>query len=149
VLSGRNRRRFPAGILGISTTGRMTLTTATKGRRVRWEDSPREDLMAGVQRRFLYGEKAMLAQIWLKKGTSVPRHVHPAEQLSFIVEGALRLRLGDDLSEVHDVRAGEVLVIPANVPHEATALEDTYDLDVFSPPREDWIKGQDAYLRGR
>lgn len=111
----------------------MTLTT--KGRRVRWEDSPREDLMAGVQRRFLYGEKAMLAQIWLKKGTTVPRHVHPAEQLSFIVEGALRLRLGDDLSEVHDVRAGEVLVIPANVPHEAVALEDTYDLDVFSPPR--------------
>jgi quercetin dioxygenase-like cupin family protein len=125
----------------------MTLTT--KGRRVRWEDSPREDLMAGVQRRFLYGEKAMLAQIWLKKGTSVPKHVHPAEQLSFIVEGALRLRLGDELSEIHDVRAGEVLVIPANVPHEATALEDTYDLDVFSPPREDWIKGQDAYLRGR
>jgi quercetin dioxygenase-like cupin family protein len=105
--------------------------------------------MAGVQRRFLYGEKAMLAQIWLKKGTTVPRHVHPAEQLSFIVEGALRLRLGDDLSEVHDVKAGEVLVIPANVPHEAVALEDTYDLDVFSPPREDWIKGQDAYLRGR
>ena len=127
----------------------MTLTTAMKGRRVRWEDSPREDLMPGIQRRFLHGEKAMLAQIWLKKGTTVPRHVHPAEQLSFIVEGALRLRLGDDLSEIHDVRAGEVLVIPANVPHEATALEDTYDLDVFSPPREDWIKGQDAYLRGR
>ena len=117
----------------------------TKGRRVRWEDSPRENLMAGVQRRFLHGEKAMLAQIWLKKGTIVPRHVHPAEQLSFIVEGAL----GDDLSEIHEVRAGEVLVILANVPHEATALDDTYDLDVFSPPREDWIKGQDAYLRGR
>src|SRR5437868_5288787 len=136
-------RRYPRRI----TTGRMTL--ATKGRRVRWEDSPREDLMAGVQRRFLYGENAMLAQIWLRKGTTVPRHVHPAEQLSFIVEGALRLKLGDDLSEVHEVRAGEVLVIPANVPHEATALEDSYDLDVFSPPREDWIKGQDAYLRGR
>ncbi|TMF62548.1 MAG: cupin domain-containing protein [Chloroflexi bacterium] len=105
--------------------------------------------MAGVQRRFLHGEKAMLAQIWLKKGATVPRHVHPAEQLSFIVEGALRLRLGDDLSEIHEVRAGEVLVIPANVPHEALALDDTYDLDVFSPPREDWIKGQDAYLRGR
>lgn len=140
----RGSGRYPRN----TTTGRMTLAT-TRGRRVRWEDAPREDLMAGVQRRFLHGEKAMLAQIWLKKGTSVPKHVHPAEQLSFIVEGALRLRLGDDLSEVHDVRAGEVLVIPANVPHEATALEDTYDLDVFSPPREDWIKGQDAYLRGR
>jgi hypothetical protein len=84
--------------------------------------------MPGIQGRFLHGEKATLAQIWLKTGTTVPRHVHPAEQLSFIVEGALRLRLGDDLSEIHD---------------------DTYDLDVFSPPREDWIKGQDAYLRGR
>ena len=69
------------------------MTTAMKGRRVRWRIRRAEDLMAGVQRRFLYGEKAMLAQIWLKKGTTVPRHVHQAEQLSFIVEGALRLRL--------------------------------------------------------
>ena len=125
------------------------MARTTSGRRVRWDDSQREQLMTGVQRRFLYGDKAMLAQIWIAKGTTVPKHVHPAEQLSYIVEGALRLRLGEDLSEVHDVRAGEVLVIPSNVPHEATALEDTYDLDVFSPPREDWIKGQDAYLRGR
>lgn len=125
------------------------LATTTKGRRVRWDDMPREQLMAGVQRRFLWGEKSMVAQIWLKKGTVVPRHVHVSEQISFIVEGALRLKLGDDLSEIHEVKAGEVLVIPSNVPHEALALEDTYDMDVFSPPREDWIKGQDAYLRGR
>jgi quercetin dioxygenase-like cupin family protein len=116
---------------------------------VRWDDSEREKMMPGVERRFLYGEKAMVAQIWIKKGTTVPKHSHVAEQLSYIVEGALRLRLGDDLSEVHDLQAGEVLVIPSNVPHEALALEDVYDLDVFSPPREDWIKGQDAYLRGR
>lgn len=120
-----------------------------RGRRVRWEDMPREQLGTGIQRRFLWGEEAMLAQIWLAKGAIVPRHVHVAEQLSFVVEGLLQLRLGEDGSEVHDVHAGEVLVIPANVPHEAVALEDTYDLDVFSPPREDWIKGQDAYLRGR
>jgi unsaturated pyranuronate lyase len=120
-----------------------------KGRRVRWEDITREDLIEGVQRRFLYGDKAMLAQIWIKKGSVVPRHVHVAEQLSYIVEGVLRLRLGEDLSDVHDVHAGEVLVIPSNIPHDAVALEDVYDLDVFSPPRDDWIKGQDAYLRGR
>ena len=113
----------------------------TRGRRVRWDDMTREKMIAGVERRFLYGEKAMLAQIWIKKGTVVPRHVHAAEQLSYIVEGALRLRLGED--------PGEVLVIPSNVPHDAVALEDVYDLDVFSPPREDWIKGEDAYLRGR
>ena len=125
------------------------MKSTTRGRRVRWDDSEREKMMPGVERRFLYGEKAMVAQIWIKKGTTVPKHSHVAEQLSYIVEGALRLRLGDDLSEVHDLQAGEVLVIPSNVPHEALALEDVYDLDVFSPPREDWIKGQDAYLRGR
>ena len=121
----------------------------TRGRRVRWDDMTREKMIAGVERRFLYGGKAMLAQIWIKKGTVVPRHVHAAEQLSYIVEGTLRLRLGEDLGEVHDLHAGEVLVIPSNVPHDAVALEDVYDLDVFSPPREDWIKGEDAYLRGR
>jgi quercetin dioxygenase-like cupin family protein len=109
----------------------------------------REKMIAGVERRFLYGEKAMIAQIWIKKGTVVPRHTHVAEQLSYIVEGALRLRLGEDLGEIHELHAGEVLVIPSNVPHDAVALEDVYDLDVFSPPREDWIKGEDAYLRGR
>jgi quercetin dioxygenase-like cupin family protein len=127
----------------------MTMQRTTRGRRVRWDDMTREKMIAGVERRFLYGEKAMLAQIWIKKGTVVPRHVHLAEQLSYIVEGVLRLRLGEDLGEVHDLHAGEVLVIPSNVPHDAVALEDVYDLDVFSPPREDWIKGEDAYLRGR
>src|SRR5438445_13860968 len=84
-----------------------------------------------------------------KKGATVPRHVHVAEQITFIIDGALRLVLGADGDEIHEVRAGEVLIIPSNEPHSATALEDTYDLDIFSPPREDWIKGQDAYLRGR
>src|SRR2546425_4657373 len=112
-------------------TRRVTVARTTNGRRVRWDDSQREQLMAGGEGRFLHGDKAMLAQIWIAKGTTVPRHVHPAEQLSYIVEGALRLRLGEDLSEVHDVRAGEVLIIPSNGPHEATALEATYDLDVF------------------
>ncbi len=120
-----------------------------KARQERWEDHPREQLAPGIQRRFLYGEHAMVAQIYLKKGTVVPRHVHVAEQISYIVEGKLRLKLGEDGSDVHDLPAGEILIIPSNVPHEALALEDVYDLDVFSPPREDWIKGQDAYLRGR
>jgi quercetin dioxygenase-like cupin family protein len=120
-----------------------------KPRQVRWEDSPREQLSAGIERRFLHGERAMIAQIYLKKGAVVPRHVHEAEQISYIIEGTLRLKLGDDGSQVFDVPAGEVLIIPSNLPHEAVALEDVYDIDVFSPPREDWIKGQDAYLRGR
>jgi quercetin dioxygenase-like cupin family protein len=118
-------------------------------KQIRWESTEKEQLAPGIQRRFLYGERAMVAQIFLKKDTVVPKHVHEAEQISYIVEGKLRLMLGDDGKQVFDVQAGEVLVIPSNVPHAALALEDVYDIDVFSPPREDWIKGQDAYLRGR
>ena len=116
-----------------------------KARQERWDDHPREQLAPGIQRRFLYGEHAMVAQIYLKKGTVVPRHAF-VEVEHWV---ALRLKLGEDGSDVHDLPAGEILIIPSNVPHEALALEDVYDLDVFSPPREDWIKGQDAYLRGR
>lgn len=149
-------RRFQLGLNNLYVFERFDGTPApvlasreVKPRHSRWEDHPREQLAAGIERRFVYGEKAMLAQIHLKKGTTVPRHVHEAEQISYIVEGTLRLMLGEDGSQVFDVRAGEVLIIPSNVPHEALALDDVYDIDVFSPPRDDWIKGQDAYLRGR
>ncbi len=111
----------------------------------RLEDSPREQMLAGVQRRFLSGERTTVAQIWLSKGALVPQHTHESEQVSYIVEGALRFTLGD--GEVTTVRGGEVLVIPSMLPHGAEALEDTYDIDLFAPRREDWISGNDAYLR--
>ncbi|CAN5222697.1 cupin domain-containing protein [soil metagenome] len=114
----------------------------------RLDDLKKEQLNDTVARRYVHGERAMLAQLWLAKGAVVPTHTHEAEQLTYVVEGALRLWLGEEETQ-HDVRSGEVLVIPSNVPHRAEALEETYDLDVFSPPREDWISGRDAYLRGR
>lgn len=120
-----------------------------KGKLHRLEATPREKLMDKVERRFLSGERTTLAQVWLYKGAFVPSHAHESEQVSFIVEGALRFKLGADQDEEHVVRTGEVLVIPPNVPHSAEALEDTYDLDLFAPRREDWIKGDDAYLRGK
>lgn len=86
----------------------------------------------------------MLARIVLRKGCVVPEHSHPNEQIAFILEGALRFNLP---GETHTVHAGEILVIPANVPHSAEALEDTIDFDIFAPPRQDWIDGQDSYLR--
>jgi quercetin dioxygenase-like cupin family protein len=89
----------------------------------------------------------MLAQIYLDRGCIVPRHSHENEQLTWVLEGRLRFRLGEDGDQVVDVAAGEVLHIPPNVPHEAEALEDTLDVDVFTPPRQDWIGGSDAYLR--
>ena len=90
----------------------------------------------------------MLARIELKKGCVVPRHAHANEQISYIVQGALRFSIGyEDAAEERSVRAGEVLILPGKVPHSAEALEDTVDFDVFAPPRQDWIEGSDAYLR--
>jgi quercetin dioxygenase-like cupin family protein len=111
------------------------------------EAAVREDMMAGIQRRFVSGERTTVAQIWLAKGALVPRHTHESEQVSYVVSGALRFTL-NDTDEV-TVRSGEILVIPSNMPHSAESLEDTYDLDFFAPRRDDWISGDDAYLRGK
>ena len=122
---------------------------ASGARHYRWDDLPLETLKPDLGRRLLTGERMMLAQVYLEQGCVVPKHSHENEQLTWILEGALRLWLGeDDDEEVFDVRAGEVLHIPPHVPHRAEALEATLDVDVFSPPRADWLSGSDAYLRG-
>ena len=90
----------------------------------------------------------MLAHVYLKKGCIVPKHSHENEQLTYILEGALRFWIGDDEPRSSTSRAGEVLHIPSNLPHKAEALEDTLDVDVFCPPRQDWLDGSDVYLRG-
>lgn len=111
---------------------------------IRLAEMPMERLNSLVDRQFVFGEKGMLARLVLRAGASVPLHSHENEQITYIVEGALKFVLPD--REV-TVRAGEILVIPGHVPHSAEALEDTVDLDVFCPPRADWIAGTDAYLR--
>lgn len=110
-----------------------------------FNEIPTEALNPLIDRQFVYGEHTMLARIVLRRGAVVPEHRHENEQITYVLEGALRFTLGDGC--VLTVRAGEVLVIPSNMPHQAVALEDTLDLDVFSPPRADWIAGTDAYLR--
>ena len=109
---------------------------------------PVEHLNPLIERQYVHGEQSMLARLLLRKGAIVPQHSHPNEQITYILEGALRFTLGGSDGRVITVGAGEVLVIPAHLPHAAEALEDTIDLDVFAPPREDWISGSDAYLRG-
>ena len=90
----------------------------------------------------------MVAQVFLRRAPSSPKHSHENEQLTWIVEGTLRLWLGEDGDEeMFDVAAGEVLHIPSHVPHRAEALADTLDVDIFQPPRADWLDGSDAYLR--
>jgi quercetin dioxygenase-like cupin family protein len=113
----------------------------------RWDDMPREKVNELLDRRLVTGERMMLAHVYLKKGCIVPRHSHENEQITYVLEGALRFWIGPAPGEECVIRAGEVLVIPSHVPHQAEALEDTLDLDVFSPPRQDWLDGTDDYLR--
>jgi quercetin dioxygenase-like cupin family protein len=113
----------------------------------RWDDMPKEQVNDLLSRRLITGDRMMLAHVYLKKGCVVPQHHHDNEQLTYVVDGALHFWLGEDGAEEITIRSGEVLVIPSNLPHKAEALEDTLDVDVFCPPREDWLKGTDAYLR--
>jgi len=108
---------------------------------------PKERVSPLLQRRLITGERMMLAHVYLAKGCIVPKHSHDNEQLTYILEGALHFWIGDDGSQELDLRAGEVLHIPSNVPHKAEALEDTLDVDIFSPPRQDWLDKTDGYLR--
>jgi quercetin dioxygenase-like cupin family protein len=121
---------------------------ADRATHYRWDDVPREELNPLIGRRLITGTGLMIAHVYLAQGAIVPKHAHHNEQLTYILQGALRFYLGDDEAEVIDVGAGEVLTIPPHLPHKAEALEDTLDVDVFTPPREDWLSGDDAYLRG-
>jgi quercetin dioxygenase-like cupin family protein len=109
-----------------------------------WETVKKEVMNPKIWRKVITGEKAMVAQVFIAKDGVVPTHQHESEQLTYIMEGALKFELEGREVVVH---AGEVLHIPSNVPHRAVALEDTLDLDIFSPIRLDWLAGKDDYLR--
>ena len=111
---------------------------------IKWKDVEVEPLNPLLGRQFVVGSEVMVARVLMKKGCYVPLHSHENEQVTYILEGALKFIIDGKEVVVH---AGEVLCIPPNMPHEATALEDTVDLDVFTPPRQDWIAKTDEYLR--
>lgn len=113
----------------------------------RWDDMPKEQVSGMLDRRLITGDRVMLAHVYLKKGAIVPQHSHENEQITYILEGGLRFWIGKDESQVIDVLPGEVLHIPSYVLHKAEALEDTVDVDIFSPPRQDWLDKTDDYLR--
>ncbi len=116
-------------------------------RPIRWEDLPRERLNAQLERRIITGEKAMLTHVYLQKGCVVPMHQHENEQITYILEGSMHFWFHTTDAVPVLIRAGEVFVIPANVPHQAEALADTLDVDIFAPPRADWLNKTDDYLR--
>jgi quercetin dioxygenase-like cupin family protein len=120
------------------------MSTPAKMKYLEFEKMEREPLNPLIDRQMVVGDKVMLARVLLKKGAHVPLHHHHNEQVTYVLSGALKFAI--DGKEIV-VRTGEVLCIPSNLPHEAWALEDTVDLDVFDPPREDWLNKTDDYLR--
>jgi quercetin dioxygenase-like cupin family protein len=113
----------------------------------RWNDMPIETVTPLLDRRLITGDRMMLAHVYLKKGCIVPKHQHENEQLTYILEGALRFWIGENGEQEMVIRAGEVLHIPSMVWHKAEAIEDTLDVDIFDPPRQDWLSKTDDYLR--
>lgn len=109
-----------------------------------WSKISTEKLTEKLGRKLISGKKIMLAQVFLKKGCVVAAHSHESEQMTYILSGSMKLRLPDKEVTLNE---DDVLHIPSGVEHSAVALEDTLDLDVFSPIRKDWLKGTDDYLR--
>jgi quercetin dioxygenase-like cupin family protein len=113
----------------------------------RWDELPRDELTPRIARRMITGERMMVAQLYLEEGAIVPSHSHENEQITYVLEGRMRFWLGADESQVVDVAAGEVLHIPSGLPHRVLVLERALDVDLFCPPRQDWLDGTDSYLR--
>lgn len=110
----------------------------------RWEEEPVEELAPAIARQVVHTDHLTVARILLGRGAVVPEHEHVHEQVATVLAGRLRFRIGD---EERVVSAVESVVVPSGVRHSVEALEDTVVLDVFAPPRDDWIRGDDAYLR--
>jgi quercetin dioxygenase-like cupin family protein len=124
----------------------MLMTTAS-AIVTRWDDLPLEKMRGGMSRRYVHSDKMMVAQVNFAKGDGVPAHRHENEQYTYVVTGALRFRFGEEQDEEVVVGAGEIVLIPSGHLHSASADEDTFELDIFCPPRRDWIEGDDAYMR--
>jgi quercetin dioxygenase-like cupin family protein len=121
----------------------------SEARKYRWDDVPRERLSDSLERQMITGERLMVTHIHLKRGALVPRHSHANEQVSYVLRGELRFWTGPEGEErEHGLRSGEAIVVPGHVPHRVEAVDDTLSLDIFSPPRQDWLDGTDDYLRG-
>jgi quercetin dioxygenase-like cupin family protein len=142
---------MPATKLSSKAIARKTKAAARRAaagkvplQHIPWHTIPLEEVNPRLQRQFVVGQGIMLARILLKKGCIVPEHSHHNEQLSYVMDGALKFWIDGQEIVVH---AGEILCIPGNMAHKVEALEDSVSLDIFSPPRADWINRTDQYLR--
>ena len=115
--------------------------------KINWDDVPVEQVTPEMERKLVYGEKVMVAKMKFKDGFVVPLHHHENEQISQVISGTMRFWFGKDKEQTMDLHAGDVIVIPANVPHEALMIGDCEGIDTWAPRREDWLDGTDDYLR--
>jgi quercetin dioxygenase-like cupin family protein len=123
----------------------MTMTDTASG--MQWDDVPLETVNPMMTRRVITGELMTVARIYFKDGFLVPRHSHHNEQITQVISGAMRFRFGENGEHEFDVAAGGVVVIPANLAHEALCIGDVEEMDMWAPRRDDWLDGSDDYLR--
>lgn len=116
-------------------------------KKINWNEVPTEQVTLKMERKLVYGDKIMIAKMKFKDGFLVPLHSHENEQITQVLSGTIRFWLGEDKKEVYDLIAGDVLVIPGNVPHEALMIGDVEEIDTWSPIRKDWLDGTDTYLK--
>ncbi len=114
---------------------------------LQWDDVPMETVNPSMRRQIITGELLTVARIYLKDGFLVPMHSHHNEQITQVISGVLKFRLGEDGDEAIDVGPGQVIVIPANLPHEARVVGDVVETDMWAPRRDDWLNQTDDYLR--
>ena len=112
-----------------------------------WETTPVEEVTPAMHRKIIHGEKIMVSRIQFKDGFLVPLHHHENEQITQVLSGTMRFWFGPDKEQTLDVHAGEMIVIPPNLPHEALMIGDVEEIDIWAPPRTDWLDGTDQYLR--
>lgn len=112
-----------------------------------WNDIPEEQVNPSMTRKLLYGEKVMIAKMKFKDGFLVPQHSHENEQITQVQKGTIRFWFGADKEQVIDLNAGESIVIPPNLPHEALMIGAVEETDTWAPPRKDWLDGTDHYLK--
>jgi quercetin dioxygenase-like cupin family protein len=122
----------------------MTNSVTSAIQYLRWDDIPMEEVSETLSRKIVTGEREMVTQIFMKQGCFVPTHSHESEQITLVIKGALKFRLG---GREFVLRPGDLLCIPSWMEHSAEALEETFEMDIFSPIRQDWLDKTDAYLR--
>lgn len=115
--------------------------------KINWDSIPTEEVTPMMERKILSGEKMMIAKMKFKDGFRVPLHHHENEQITSVISGTIRFWFGENKEQEMDLNAGDIVMIPSNLPHEALMIGDVEEIDSWAPPRQDWLDGTDDYLR--